>query len=48
MVVMNCIQKNTYPSIISDPSTWVDQHGNYLFRYALMRLRNRDLAENLV
>jgi RNA polymerase sigma-70 factor (ECF subfamily) len=33
---------------LSDPSTWVEQHGNYLFRYALMRLRNRELAENLV
>jgi RNA polymerase sigma-70 factor (ECF subfamily) len=32
----------------SDPSTWVAQHGDYLFRYAMMRLRNRDLAENFV
>ncbi len=33
---------------LSDPAGWVDQHGDYLFRYAMMRLRNRDLAENLV
>jgi RNA polymerase sigma-70 factor (ECF subfamily) len=33
---------------VSDPSLWVDQHGDYLFRYALMRVRNRELAENLV
>lgn len=33
---------------LSDPATWVDEHGDYLYRYALMRLRNRDLAENLV
>jgi RNA polymerase sigma-70 factor, ECF subfamily len=33
---------------LSDPSTWVDQHGNYLFRYALMRLRDRALAEEAV
>lgn len=33
---------------ISDPSTWVEQHGDYLFRYSLMRVRNRELAENLV
>ena len=36
------------PSGISDPSTWVTQHGDYLYRYALMRVRNVDLAENLV
>ncbi len=33
---------------VSDPSGWVDQHGDYLFRYALMRVRNREAAENLV
>ncbi len=33
---------------ISDPSCWVDEHGNYLFRYALMRLRDRTLAEEAV
>lgn len=33
---------------LSDPSTWVDQHGDYLFRYALMRLRDRSLAEEVV
>ena len=40
--------KKTYPSRLSDPVTWVDQHGDYLFRYSLMRVRNRELAENLV
>lgn len=40
--------KTTYPLRISDPSTWVDQHGDYLFRYSLMRVRNRESAENLV
>lgn len=33
---------------ISDPALWVDKHGDYLFRYAMMRLRNKDLAENAV
>jgi RNA polymerase sigma-70 factor (ECF subfamily) len=42
------VKKFATPQKISDPNTWVTQHGNYLFRYALMRLRNRDLAENLV
>jgi RNA polymerase sigma-70 factor (ECF subfamily) len=46
---MNTKNKNTpYPSVLSDPETWVDVHGNYLFRYAMMRLRNKDLAENMV
>ena len=40
--------QNKYPSKISDPSTWVESHGDYLFRYALMRLRNREQAENMV
>ncbi len=36
------------PSELSPADTWVDRHGDYLFRYALMRLRDRELAENLV
>ncbi len=40
-------KKNTHPAL-SPAETWVDQHGDYIFRYAMMRLRNRDLAENLV
>jgi len=32
----------------SAPATWVEQYGDYLFRYALMRVRNREQAENLV
>ena len=31
-----------------DPTVWVDEHGDYLFRYALMRLRDDALAEDLV
>lgn len=31
-----------------DPQRWVTDHGDYLFRYALLRTRNRDLAEDLV
>jgi RNA polymerase sigma-70 factor (ECF subfamily) len=40
--------QTAYASRISDPITWVDQYGDYLFRYSLMRVRNRELAENLV
>ena len=32
----------------SDPSEWVDRHGDYLFRYAMLRLRDRSAAEDLV
>ena len=31
-----------------NPDTWVDQYGDYLFRYALLRLRDRDRAEEAV
>lgn len=31
-----------------DPSAWVDEHGDCLFRYALARLRDESLAEDLV
>jgi RNA polymerase sigma-70 factor (ECF subfamily) len=31
-----------------DPSDWLEEHGNYLFRYALTRVRNREQAEDLV
>ena len=31
-----------------DPSEWVDRYGDYLFRYAMLRLRDRSAAEDLV
>jgi RNA polymerase sigma-70 factor, ECF subfamily len=31
-----------------DPTRWVDDHGDYLFRYAMFRLRNREAAEDAV
>lgn len=31
-----------------DPATWVDAHGDYLYRFALVRVHNRDAAEELV
>jgi RNA polymerase sigma-70 factor (ECF subfamily) len=31
-----------------DPAIWVDEHGDVLFRYAMMRLRDRAAAEDLV
>jgi len=31
-----------------DPAIWVDRHGDALFRYAMARLGNRHIAEDLV
>ncbi|HEX6126194.1 MAG TPA: sigma-70 family RNA polymerase sigma factor [Pyrinomonadaceae bacterium] len=31
-----------------DPTAWVDEHGDYLFRYAMMRLRDETRAEDAV
>lgn len=33
---------------LSDPKDWVGQHGDYLFSYALARVRNETTAEDLV
>ncbi len=31
-----------------DPAAWVDEHGDYLYRYALARVAHPDIAEDLV
>ena len=31
-----------------DPAAWVDEHGDYLFRYAVLRLRDEAVAEDVV
>ncbi len=33
---------------LSDPRTWVDLHGDFLFRFALLRLHNPESAEEAV
>lgn len=33
---------------MSDPKEWVALHGDYLFRYAVIRVRNPTVAEDLV
>jgi RNA polymerase sigma-70 factor (TIGR02943 family) len=33
---------------IEDPATWLDAHGDRLFRFAVSRVRNRECAEDLV
>lgn len=32
----------------TDPATWLDQYGDVLYGYALLRVRRQDLAEDLV
>jgi RNA polymerase sigma-70 factor (ECF subfamily) len=32
----------------TDPQTWLDAYGDYLYRYALLRVRDESLAEDLV
>jgi RNA polymerase sigma-70 factor (ECF subfamily) len=41
-------QERDSPARPADPATWVDQHGDFLFRFALSRLGNRTAAEDLV
>ncbi len=36
------------PAPLSDPERWVDEHGDYLFKYALSRLRDPAKAEDMV
>lgn len=36
------------PDRQSDPVTWLDEHGDYLFKYAVFRLRNETAAEDAV
>ena len=31
-----------------DPSTWVDEHGDALFRFAMLRVKDANVAEDLV
>src|SRR5215813_4512636 len=31
-----------------DPNKWLDSHGDYLYRYALVRVREASLAEDLL
>ena len=40
-------QQRAYATL-SDPERWVGEHGDYLFKYALMRLRDPAKAEDAV
>lgn len=41
-------EKRQSQELISDPKTWVSAHGDYLYRYAIKRLRNQVVAEDMV
>lgn len=43
-MIKECMAK----AVTVDPSDWVDRYGDYLFRYAVLRLRDRSGAEDLV
>jgi RNA polymerase sigma-70 factor (ECF subfamily) len=38
----------TSPPRLSDPERWVEEHGDYLFKFALVRLRDATKAEDMV
>jgi RNA polymerase sigma-70 factor (TIGR02943 family) len=43
------IAKQSQPKVeIAPPETWVDRYGNYLYAYAMSRLRNADAAADCV
>ncbi|HZT57747.1 MAG TPA: sigma-70 family RNA polymerase sigma factor [Pyrinomonadaceae bacterium] len=41
-------EQRTAARLSPDPAAWVDEHGDYLFRYAMLRLRDSSVAEDLV
>jgi RNA polymerase sigma-70 factor, ECF subfamily len=41
-------QRATAAAPTPDPAAWVDEHGDYLYRYALFRLRDPSRAEDAV
>jgi len=41
-------RKHHEQAVAPNPETWVDEHGDYLYSYALLRLRHRELAEEIV
>jgi RNA polymerase sigma-70 factor (ECF subfamily) len=41
-------QKGGPSASLSDPERWVDEHGDYLFKYAMIRLRDPQKAEDAV
>ena len=42
------IDESSAPSMTNRPEQWVDEHGDYLFRYAWARVHDQHAAEDLV
>src|SRR6266404_2244887 len=42
------ISHKVTPTVGLDPASWLDRHGDYLFRYALFRLRVPEAAEDVL
>ncbi len=42
------VQRNRGQGVATQTEKWVDDHGDYLYRYALTRLRKQDEAEDVV
>jgi len=38
----------TESSTVLEPKNWVNQHADYLFKYAFVRIRDQDLAKDIV
>jgi len=45
---INMSKRKSDAAIIDDPESWVDHYGDFLFRFALSRVKDPDLAEDLV
>lgn len=41
-------ESKTLTTNLSDPAVWLEQYGDYLFRHAFFRLRDRTAAEDVV
>lgn len=46
--VVYWLQMTEVPSPKHDPSNWVEEHGDALFRFALLRVKDQTVAEDLV
>jgi len=42
------VERGTGKVAATDPERWVDQHGDVLYRYALVRVRKPEIAQDLV
>jgi len=45
---MACSEQDNMAGKLSSPEQWLSQHGDYLFRYAMVKLRDEYLAEDAV